>query len=236
MNGRQIYQSSKLHVYEHEGLEERLIMMDGGNTAYAVYREINEGRAEILLAEAQVQEVLKYDTTFTSLFSLEKKMTDHDSLILHSASVCRDGKAVLFSAPSGTGKSTQAELWRKYRGVRIINGDRNLLVKDKGGWQMRGWPVCGSSEICHNEAYPAAAIVMLEQAAYDRSSELTGMAAYRKLFPEVTVSRWNKERLIYNMDLIEQLIQEVPVFRLECRIGESAVEVLERQLLKSGCL
>lgn len=61
---------------------------------------------------------------------------------------------ILFSGPSGIGKSTHADLWVKHRGARVINGDRTLLQKlgDRPRMSL-GWPICGSSEICHNESF-----------------------------------------------------------------------------------
>ena len=70
---------------------------------------------------------------------------------------------ILFSGPSGIGKSTQAGLWTKYRKARVINGDRTLLKKENGRWMSLGWPICGSSEICYNEAYPVKAVIFLGQ-------------------------------------------------------------------------
>ena len=46
------------------------------------------------------------------------------ALVFHASYVGCDGGAMLFTAPSGTGKSTQAELWRVHRGARVLNGDK----------------------------------------------------------------------------------------------------------------
>lgn len=90
-------------------------------------------------------------------------MIARDSLILHCAFTEYRGRAILFSAPSGTGKPTQAALWERYRGSRTVNGDRALLRRAGGVWTACGWPVCGSSEICGAGEVPIGAIVMLRQ-------------------------------------------------------------------------
>ena len=59
------------------------------------------------------------------------------------------------------GKSTQAGLWERYRGAKIVNGDRALLRKINGSWAACGWPVCGSSDICLLGDTPIHAIIML---------------------------------------------------------------------------
>lgn len=151
-------------------------------------------------------------------------------MILHSAYMCYEDTAVLFSAPSETGKSTQAGLWEKYRGTWTVNGDRSLLIREEDGWYANGWPVCGSSEICNNKSYPVRAIVMLSQAKENRISRLKGLEALRKVMEQITINAWNSEFQIQAMDELEILLKEVPVYRLECDISEDAVRCLENVL------
>lgn len=84
--------------------------------------------------------------------------------ILHSSFIEVGGKAVLFTAPSGTGKSTQAELWRENRGAVVINGDRSVLRIIDSVPCASGLPYSGSSGICLNRTLPLRAIVYIEQA------------------------------------------------------------------------
>ena len=83
------------------------------------------------------------------------------ALILHSSYLDVNGQALLFSGPSGIGKSTQADLWVRHRGAAILNGDKSLLIREPDGWYAHGWPICGSSGICRNESRRIRAIVML---------------------------------------------------------------------------
>ena len=231
LTGTTVHKTDDMIITEEDGLESRCISIYGTGRPYAVYKESDDGRILIYLDASREEEVLSYDTTFSSMFALEKRMWERDSLILHSCSVTyRDGEAILFSAPSGTGKSTQGELWRQNRGSRVINGDRNLLSRRDGSWYMRGWPVCGSSEICHNEEYPIKAIVMLEQAPEDHIERLEGMKAYARVFPEITCNRWNRTRLEKTMDQIETLINEVPVYLLKCTVSGNSVDILDHKL------
>ncbi len=207
----------------------RILNFIGSPEPYAICFETAENAIQVWIADG-IKEMLIYDPVFVSLLLLEKVMIRNDALILHSAYMCRDNKAVLFSAPSETGKSTQADLWEKYRQTRTINGDRSLLIRDEDGWYAYGWPVCGSSEICNNEAYPIHAIVMLYQSKENKVERLKGFAMIQKVMSQITINMWNSEFQMKAMDLIEQLVGEILVYELGCDISEEAVECLEKVL------
>ena len=225
-----------LLVYVAEnGLETRYIGVRGRKEPYACYRETGNADALILISPDIVPD-MRIDTIFSSLFCLEKRMLERDALILHCAYIVRkaaDGayEAVLFSAPSETGKSTQADLWQKYRGTFTVNGDRGLLRRDpEGRWIADGWPVCGSSEICHKMAAPIRAIVLLSQEKQNAAARLAPMRAFIGLYSQVTINRWNREENEKAMNLLESLIGSVPVYHLGCDISEDAVRCLENAL------
>ena len=85
---------------------------------------------------------------------LEHLMTAKHAVMFHSSYIKTERGAILFTAPSGTGKSTQAELWRRYRGARVINGDCSIIRRTKDGITVFGLPFSGTSGICINESAP----------------------------------------------------------------------------------
>ena len=217
------------HKTDEGTFESRLIGVKGRKDPYACYREVAEDRAEIVLVRDEIKE-LHIDPVFTSLLALERRLVKKDSMVLHCAYVEYKGEAVLFSAPSETGKTTQANLWEKYRGSRTVNGDRALLGKMDGRWTARGWPVCGTSEVCFNEDVPIRAVVMLSQAEENHAERLSPGRAFPLLYSQITVNKWNREAHIHIMDLMEDFLGNVPVFHLGCTISREAVECLEKVL------
>ena len=207
----------------------RILNFEGAKEPYAVYIEESKDYTHTWVS-TQVCEMLQYETVFGSLLGLEKIVLRSDALILHSAYMCRDGKAILFSAPSGTGKSTQADLWTKYRGTRTVNGDKSLLVRRQDGWYAYGWPICGSSEICYNESYPIQAIVMIHQAKENSIERLGVAGSVKRLLSQITMNMWNTEFQLKTIDKIEQLATEIPMYEMGCDISEHAVECLENIL------
>jgi len=222
-----------LLVFEENGLEMRFIGVPGGKGYYACYAEIDETHAEVLL-EPNAAELAGIDTIFLSLFAMERHQICRDSLVLHCAYMQRGSGAILFSAPSGTGKTTQATLWEKHRGTRVVNGDKSLVRKQDGVWTANGWPVCGSSGVCHNESLPIRAIVMLSQGKENTIQRLTPFQAFSQIYSQITINFWNRQAQQQAMDRIEDLVTCVPVYHLSCTISQEAVKCLEQALDADG--
>ena len=210
-------------------LETRYLSLPGDDQFYGRCKEIDKNNTEIQFNQ-NYQKYLKIDTVFNSLLSLERRMNEHNCYVLHSSYIVYKDEAILFSAPSGTGKSTQADLWKKYRDIRIINGDRTLLTYEEGRFYANGWPICGSSEICHNERYPLKAIVMLNQGPINEIKELSNIEKTKRLIQEITINYHNQGYLDNALSFIDRLIAKIPIINLSCTISEEAVDVLDRYI------
>ncbi|MGN0776140.1 MAG: hypothetical protein ACI4MM_05610 [Candidatus Ventricola sp.] len=230
--GRMIAQRPDLAVFEQDGLEMRYIGVAGAPGFYACYREEDARSATILLASAATG-ITWVDPMFLALFAMERRMMNGNALVLHCAYMEREGEAILFSAPSGTGKTTQATLWEKHRGTRVVNGDKALIRCADGAWTANGWPVCGSSQVCHDETMPIRAIVMLSQGKENTIERLAPFAAFSRIYSQVTINFWNRDAQQRAMDLIERLVTQIPVYHLSCTISEEAVACLEDVLRKA---
>ena len=166
----------------------------------------------------------------------EAMLMDRQRLCLHAACVDTHLGGILFSGPSGIGKSTQAQLWCSHRGARQINGDRPILSGNGGDWLAWGSPYAGSSG-CHlNEHARIRAIVMLEQGQSCRVCRLNVPEAFRAVWSGLTIHSWDKNMMEQALDLIMDLIREVPVYRFVCTADENAVQYLEAELGKDVCL
>lgn len=160
----------------------------------------------------------------------EHLVVQSGGIILHSSFVDVGGKAVLFTAPSGTGKSTQAALWEKLRGAAVINGDRTAIRFENNGPVACGIPYAGSSWICHNISLPLAAVVYLSQSESTTIQRLSGFAAFRAIWEGCSVNLWNNADIESVSAAVEQVAITVPVYHLACRPDESAVLALEGML------
>lgn len=160
----------------------------------------------------------------------EHLVAERGGFVFHCSYVVWDGLAILFTAPSGTGKSTQAELWRKYRDADIINGDRAAVCMKDEMLFAEGIPFSGSSSYCANCTMPLAAIVYLSQAPETTIRKLRGAEAFSKIWEGVSVNSWVKRDLERVSDVIQKVAAEIPVYHLACTPDESAVALLEETL------
>lgn len=171
-----------------------------------------------------------------NLIGLEKILLDHSGFLLHSSLIRYQNKAILFSAPCGVGKSTQADLWNRFRNAEILNGDRAGVRFSNNFWCAYGMPFAGTSGIYKNASAPIAAVVTLDQGPENQIHRLRPMEAIRRLLLECSCRRWDSEFMNRMLDLLLKFVSLVPVYHLVCRPDEDAVNLLYDTLLKDGFL
>lgn len=226
--GECAFRGNRIQVFQKEG-KQVTYMGTFGEPHSRICRQGNQTRVQVL--RAQVPDRIMPRLVLNSL-EAEHHIVRHGGLLLHSSFIRVEDKAILFTAPSGTGKSTQAELWRRCRGAEIINGDRTAVMAGEKGVIAHGIPYCGTSGICRDAQLPVAAIVCLSQAPRDRVEPLGDMKAFRNLWEGCSVNLWDNEDVALCSQTVIEVIRQVPVIHLVCTMEESAVEALEAYLRK----
>ena len=179
---------------------------------------------------------MDYARNLLTLMDLEATLLDFGALILHASLIRWKNVGVVFCAPSGTGKSTQASLWERYEGADILNGDRAALRQIGGVWTAFGLPYAGTSDIYRNESVPLGAVVALRKAEENRVRRISGIEAFRYLYPETLVHRWDADFEKRATDLLLRIMGDVPVYLLECRPDREAVALLRDTMLKETAI
>lgn len=157
-------------------------------------------------------------------------------LFFHGALIGTGGGGILFTAPSGTGKTTQARLWRDLRGAEILCNDRTLLRRQEGAWMGFGYPVDGSDPVSGAGGASLTAVVLLGQAPDNRITRLPPAKAMAALMSQMVLDAWSgEEREMATRELLE-LYETVPVYRLACTPDERAILTLEQQMKKDGVI
>lgn len=171
-----------------------------------------------------------------NMLGLEQLLLRHNGLILHSSFIRWQGQGILFSAPSGTGKSTQASLWEEHMKAEVLNGDRAGIRYVDGRWMAFGLPYAGSSHIYKKESAPIRAIVVLRQGPENVIWPMATAAALRALFPEFSAHRWSPVFMNKVLDIATAMLREIPVYCLECRPDYGAVQLLFNTLKKEDII
>lgn len=161
---------------------------------------------------------------------LETMLLQHRGLMLHASLIQYKGKAIAFAGASGTGKSTQADLWKEHLGAEIVNGDRTALRNTPTGWVAYGCPYAGTSGIFKNQSAPLAALILLQKAEENVFCSLSAAEAFRMLYPEVVVHRWDKGFVEKATDLCLQMLADIPVYMLRCRPEKDAAVLVKEGL------
>lgn len=214
-----------------EGRRVRLCLTEGKDGL--LYR-VTETQPGELLAELAAEAAPRLGSyLLLRWLDLPGFLLEKNAVFLHASFVRWRGRAILFTGPKQIGKSTQAELWRRFRNAEVLNGDRALLRQMEGQWTACGSPFCGTSGICVNAKAPLAALVLLEQAPENRA-ERAGARDVLRAFLSGCSYAASEEATRRVLDLAAAVGGAVLVLRLRCRPDEAAVACLEEALYREG--
>ena len=151
---------------------------------------------------------------------------DHDILLFHGSAVAVDEEGFLFTAHSGTGKSTHTRLWKQVFGDRamIVNDDKPFLELRQGAVWLHGSPWSGKHGLDANVCVPLKGLCVLERgkensihpASGEEALPMLQKQAYRPLATE-------KESQF--LTLTKRLSRLVPLWELSCTKDPEAAQI-----------
>ena len=156
---------------------------------------------------------------------ISEKMPYYDTILFHGSVVAVDGSAYLFTAASGTGKSTHVALWRKYFGERavMVNDDKPLLhIGDVV--TAYGTPYDGKHKLSNRIAVPLKAICILTRASGNSIVPVTKNEAYTMLLQQAYRPN-DVFALQKTLALIDKMAGKVELYRLGCNMELEAAKV-----------
>ena len=165
--------------------------------------------------------------------SFYRQLLAFDGMLVHASAVVKDGFAFLFSAPCGTGKSTHTGLWMQVFGidvVQMLNDDKPALRKEDGVWYAYGTPWSGKTDQNKNLRVPLGGVCMLERGENNEIAPYYGAKAVFALLEQTArpgdgVSRGNL------LELLDDLMKQVPFWRLRCTPTPEAAQVSHDAML-----
>lgn len=152
-----------------------------------------------------------------------KYILQHDGILLHSSCVVKDNKAYLFSAPSGTGKSTHTTLWlEEFKDAYILNDDKPAIIYKDNTLYAAGTPFSGKHDISRNLLVPIQGICFLERSETNWIKEIDKKQAIFEILNQT-------ERVPYKEDMslilhhISNIVSNITVHKMGCNISKEAV-------------
>lgn len=198
---------------------------------YRVYEIAHTDQPQII-ADGDWKVVKEESPRFTQAFcqysansrEFYGKLLDFNGMILHSSALLMDGKAYLFTADSGTGKSTHTSLYRRVFGddrVRILNDDKPAIRLEDGQFFAYGTPWSGKSDMNLNLRAPVGGICVLRRGEQNVIKRLTGRSALFAILGQTIRPReeGSMEKLL---ELTEKLLGKVPVWEMYCNMDPEA--------------
>lgn len=158
--------------------------------------------------------------------SFYRQLLAFDGMMLHASAVVMDGYAYLFSAPSGTGKSTHTRLWLEVFGDRayILNDDKPALRLEDGIWYVYGTPWSGKQDLSVNARIPLGGICMLHREKENWIEPFEGVRAIHALL-EQTLRPADPGLRMRLMELLDRLMTMVPIWQMGCNMDPAAAMI-----------
>lgn len=161
-----------------------------------------------------------------------RNLIHFNGFMLHASAILYQARAYLFSAPSGTGKSTHTSLWQKAFGterVRILNDDKPAIRRINDTIYAFGTPWSGKYDISIPIGVPVAGICFLERAEENSIAKITSREALPNLFSQ-TLRRLPDDDFDLLSDELSLLLSLVPIYRLQCNVSTEAALVAEKAM------
>lgn len=189
--------------------------------------EISVSEEEVY--EKSLQSKLKlpkseYESSLILAKLSNKLLESYSGFFFHSSSLILDGKGYVFTAPSGTGKSTHTALWRKHFGnsVTMINDDKPLIRQNGEKFFIYGTPWMGKANIGNNVKSTVNAVFILKRGEQSSAKRVKVSEVFKEIL-EATVVPMDKTLMSTLLTLLDKFFSNVPIYLLHCNISDEAV-------------
>lgn len=183
---------------------------------------------EDILAEQEATSENQFSPTYLETLALLRKLAEilpsYSRILMHGASISYNDHAYLFTAPSGTGKSTHIRLWKKYLGddVKIVNGDKPFIsLEDEP--LIYGSPWAGKENWHRNCKMRLKGICFVQRGTTNSIRRIEAGDCLSLLFKQVYLPADTLAAGL-TLELVDTLITKVPLYVLTCDMSEDAVK------------
>lgn len=165
-----------------------------------------------------------YIEIIMALLKVADELPGRNKFLMHGAVVAWKQAGYIFTAPSGTGKTTHVRLWKKYLGAdaEIINGDKPILEVREDEIIAYGTPWAGKERLQKNSCVPVKGICFLRQSEKNNIRKLNKSEALVLLLPQIYIMSDSK-KAGRTLELFSKILEWIPIYEFYCNISEQAV-------------
>lgn len=179
------------------------------------------------LLEMRAEEAFsdEYCESLSIYEQIAKRLPHYRCFVFHGACISYKNKGLLFTAPSGTGKTTHIKLWKQCfpKDVDIVNGDKPIIKIENDGIRVYGSPYAGKEKWNKNRSVLLHSICIIKQSNTNSIKMLTPAEAMKYLYHQIYFSKTDRECGILSLELFDDLLTRCPMYLLECNISREAV-------------
>ncbi|MGM9970469.1 MAG: hypothetical protein ACI35S_08760 [Anaeroplasma sp.] len=156
-----------------------------------------------------------------------------NALIMHSSTILYKNKGIMFSAKSGTGKSTHSRLWQKYSDSIVINDDKNIICVENNKVMIYPSPWSGKHMLDNNIKSTLDCIIFLYQSKENKITKLSKLEAMKKILVQVSMPTVKNKN---NWNMIIDKLLELPIYYYGCNMEYAAFEMINKEVEMKLCL
>ncbi len=188
--------------------------------------------------EKQMQSGESFSPAYTEWLEIYRAICtyfeERDGIMMHGAVIGFENSAYMFTAPSGTGKTTHVRQWMSLYGdkVTVINGDKPIIRRIDGQYIVYGTPWCGKEHYNINTKMPLKGIAILSRGEKNSIVRVKAADYLPQLLRQVYIHKTSVCAL-NAMDFMDKMFTEVPIYSLACNISTEAAEVAREAMTRN---
>ena len=175
---------------EYDGKQQKHVIVD---------KVINDSRIEInVVYRKLIEAAVEYNTIF-----------------MHGAVISVHNKGIMFTAQSGTGKTTHMMKWlQNLNEAFVVNGDKPLVKIQDNEVTAYGTPWCGKENLSTNTMVPLKTIVLMERSEDNHIEEISFGKAYSFLLQQTYIPH-DSDKAKKTLALLAKLHNLVRIYRFQ---------------------
>ncbi|MBR3149414.1 MAG: hypothetical protein IKF64_04515 [Eubacterium sp.] len=165
-----------------------------------------------------------YAESICAYREVAEKLPYYDRLVFHGAVISYDNCGYIFTAPSGTGKTTHIRLWHKYiGGVDVVNGDKPILHITENKVNAYATPYAGKEGYQNHSLIELKGICLIEQAKENSIERIEVSDCLSRIMSQI-YKPYDAVATVKTLELLDKLLRNIPVYLLKCNMEEDAVK------------